>query len=319
MTRLPLRQGLDFSAEPPGSAAIKAIGCDFVLRYAVNDYRGLKQYEADDYAANGIDVAMVYEGAAAGIRGGYTQGLSDARYAHSVCVDRGLPATMPIYFACDYDIGPSEFQTLLMYLQGAGEAIGPARVGLYGGFSAIDLAANTGMVWLWQTSAWEYGRGLHPKSILYQHAYNYFVNGTNCDRTDAYAENFGQAAKFGVEGEASPPVTVPAFPKPDLPDFYDRVNGQRHPSAFKYNGRTFYPVRANVVALDATRVYTDPSRKTKAAADVATGQKIAVDWLTNDDEGHALLVNGNGYYYGAKFDPRLVPPAKRGGSVDLVP
>jgi hypothetical protein len=294
----PVRFGLDFSAEPPGSAAIKAVGRDFVVRYAARDWRGLKVYELADYRANGIDVAMVYESTEGRVREGYVAGAFDATYAHNFLAEMGLPVQMPVYFAVDYDMGPADVPAFYQYLQG--------------------------VKWLWQTSAWEYGRGLHPGALLYQHTYNYYVNGTNCDKTDAYAENFGQASKFegapAVDPAPAPPP-APLFPKPDLPDFYDRVNGHRHPSIFVYKGLKFYPVRAKVEALDTTLLRVKPKTTAKRAGDdIEAGQKIPVDWVTQDADKHLWLVNGNGYYYGAKFSPRLQLPVKRDGQVvELVP
>jgi hypothetical protein len=319
MARLPLRQGLDFSTEPPGSAAIKAIGRDFVVRYAARDWRGLKAYELADYRANGIDVAMVYESTEGRVKEGYVAGAFDATYAHNFLVEMGMSNLMPIYFAVDYPLQPGDVPALYQYLQGADDAIGAARVGIYGGFAAIDAAAKTGVKWLWQTSAWS--SSLHPQALLYQHEYNFYVLATNCDKTDAYAANFGQESLFGSnDGEETVP-SPPTFPKPDLPDFYDRVNGQRHPAIFVYKNRKYYPVRAMVKALDTTLMRVKPSRDAKRAGDdIPVGQKIPVDWVVQDADKHLWLVNGNGYYYGAKFSPRLQLSVKRDGQVvELVP
>lgn len=318
--RQPLRLGLDFSDAPPGSGAIKAVGRNFVVRYAARDWRGLKVHELADYRANGIDVAMVYESNVGRIQEGHPAGAYDATYAQGFLLEMGMSPTMPIYFAVDYSMPLSDVPRLYAYMQGAGEVIGPERVGIYGGWTAIEAAASTGCRWLWMTSngSWELGHELHPQAVLWQHIYNYYVNGTNCDKTDAYADNFGQESKFtGVH--VPPVIPKPRFPKPDLPDFYDRVNGHQHPSAFTYKNRRYYPVRQRIRAIEETRVLVSPSNKAEEAGDpVKAGQVIEVDWITTDSTGHIYPLNGDGYYRGSRFDPQLFPPKMRNGQVKAV-
>lgn len=319
---IPLRLGLDFSNDPPGSAAIRATGRDFVIRYAARDWRGLKRYELADYRANGIDVAMVYESTEGRVREGYVAGAFDATYAHNFLAEMGLPNTMPIYFAVDFDIGEGDHAAFLQYLQGADDAIGAPRVGVYGGLNAITYAADTGVLWLWQTISWSGGfvnYHLHPKALLFQNRFNHWVSGTNCDDNDAYAKNFGQFSLFEDQEQSTPLPPPPLFPAPDLPDFYDRVNGQRHPSAFRYKGRMYYPVRQRIRAIAETRMLTKPNnRAAKAGANLPAGALIEVDWLTSDAAGHTYPLNGDGYYRGSRFEPQLFLPEKRGEPISIV-
>ena len=103
-------EGVDYSTYPPGGAALKAAGKQFVVRYLADDWRGLAYQnpnEIADLKAHGIEIAVVYESAANRMLGGYAAGAVDAVYAQNVLLRRGLPADQPIYFACDFDASPA--------------------------------------------------------------------------------------------------------------------------------------------------------------------------------------------------------------------
>lgn len=302
----PILLGVDYSAGYPSAQSLVSAEKQFVCRYAVLDWRGIKPLEITDLRAKNLGIVLVHEADEDRLLDGYNAGVYDAQSAQNVVNIRGLDHNMVIYFAADYDFSTeSQRVRIIDYMRGAISVLGLDRVGIYGGYTVIEWCHAAGVAaYFWQTSAWEYGRGLHQASNIYQNAYNKWIGGVNCDLTNSYKE------KFGAESEAThkPPIVIPAFPKAHLPEFYDRVNAQKHPSSFKFEGLTFFPERSRVHALAETRVYTWVDRKTVAAEPVAADRLVTVDWITKDEDDHLWLVNGNGYYYGSKFDPYLTIP-----------
>lgn len=302
-----VKRGADYSAGYPTADSLVAAGIQAVARYAVLDWRGIKPDEIVGLRAKGIDIALVHEADENRLIDGYAAGVYDATSAHNVLLTRGLNPKMPLYFACDFDAAPSDQPAIDQYLKGAGDAIGKERVGIYGGYWVVKRCMeNKTARFGWQTSAWSGGQ-LYPDAHLYQYAYNRWIGGVNCDLTDAYQDNFGQEAAADSKPQPSP---GPLYPAPHLPDFYDRVNAQSHPSSFRFEGYRFYPVRSKVTAEDETRVYTWVDRKTVAGEPVMPGRKIAVDWILEGPDKHVWLCNGSGYYYGAKYEPRLQIPTR---------
>lgn len=301
-------RGVDYSArsDAMNAAALKAAGMAFAVRYLADDWRGIDAAEYAELAAGGIQVVAVYEGY--GDRrqfSGEAQGITDAVYAQGKLLRTGMPAGMPVYFATDWDAQAWDMDTIAAYLAGAGTVLGDNRVGVYGGYSVIDAMERRGVRWLWQTSAWEYGRGLHPAAHLYQHTYNYFIAGTNCDLTDAYKPHYGQHTDYLAPAK-------PAYPAPVLPPWFARVGNGPGRSAARFAGRVWYPQSGRVEALTDTYVYTQPDTKSPHAGPVVTaGTKIAPAWAFAGDDGHIWLVTDAGYYYGGKFNPAIRLPEPR--------
>jgi Domain of unknown function (DUF1906) len=207
---MPPLEGVDYSHHPansPGSAALKAAGKHFAVRYVVgqDDPRGITTAECAELLAGGVDVVAVYEGTANRMLDGEPAGEYDAMRAHAFLIEVGLPATMPIFFACDFDASTqSELAAIRGYLRGAASMLTLGRTGVYGGYTVIQDCYSMGAASLyWMTSAWDYGRGVHPAACLYQYAYNVMINGTNCDATQALMENYGQATRY-----LAPPTTT---------------------------------------------------------------------------------------------------------------
>lgn len=201
------------------AAAIKGAGKVGVLRYCVGDKapsgRGITAAEYAAYKAAGLEVALFYEGSASWMLGGYNAGVSAAQNAQANIVSAGMPPTQPVIFAHDTDPDPSQWAAIDACLNGAASVIGWPRVGAYGGWLLIDYLAGGGTVkLLCQTSAWEYGRGVHPAATLYQYQYNQYFAGTNCDLVRVMKEPYGQASLY-VKGNPVPTTPAPApAPKP---------------------------------------------------------------------------------------------------------
>ena len=147
---------IDFSAARPKGKDIKALGIDGVLRYlCTSDWKRLTADEVKDYHANGLGIGVVFEDAANNPLGGKKQGVADATKALSQANALGFPASVPIYFAVDFDTTPAQQATIDEYLRGAASVIGADRVGVYGSFYVVErCAANKTAKWFWQTLAW---------------------------------------------------------------------------------------------------------------------------------------------------------------------
>lgn len=305
------REGVDFSRGGfPGSAALKAAGKSFVVRYVVGDLspmgRGITAAEYAEYVAGGIDVAVVWEGAENRITAGFAAGKTDARDAQAHLVQAGMPTRMPIYFACDFDAGVDDMAAIDDYVHGCAAVLGNERVGIYGGYSVMAHCATVSSArWFWQTSAWEYGRGLHPAAHLYQYEYNVWVVGVNCDACRALVDNFGQAAKFIAE----------PFPQADLPPWWADQLASADPHDDSYNGAHWMVARRSVVALANTYRYTKPDIKSpKSGPPIKTRDKVAIervfDLQTTDAKGKKktvqwLVTRDGDYIFGGRFSPRL--------------
>jgi hypothetical protein len=147
------------------------------------------------------------------MRLGGAAGQADAANAQANLVAAGLPPTMPVYFACDYDATPGDQGAIDAYLRGAATVLGAGRVGIYGGYWIVSRCAeNQSAKWFWQTTAWS-GGNIFPGNHLYQHGYNLFIAGTNVDATRALQDNYGQASKFRGGKPAPQPKPVVAYPE----------------------------------------------------------------------------------------------------------
>jgi hypothetical protein len=220
-------EGCDFSttahAFSPSVDALRAAGKSRVGRYAVSDkspdWRGITAAEYARYLAAGIDVFFIWEGTAEWMLGGYNAGVAAAQNAQANIVGVGAPPIVPVYFAHDIDPQPDQWAAIDACLNGCAAVMGWERVGAYGGWLLIDYLAQGGTVkWLWQTSAWQYGRGLHQAATLYQYDYNQWIDGTNCDSVRALRDNYGQASKFLAGAQPQPqPQPQPEAPAPPPP------------------------------------------------------------------------------------------------------
>ena len=207
-------EGVDYSTFPPSPDALKAAGKAFAVRYLARDSRGLdwtKTGEADALKAAGIDLVSVFESTAERALDGREAGQTDAATANLWLLALGLPATMPIYFAVDFDATPGQQAAIDDYFNGAGTILGAERVGVYGGYWIVSrCAANGSASWFWQTSAWSGGQWFTGNHIE-QYAYSMLIDGTDCDLDRAVKDSYGQRSMY----EAAPVPPVPVSPYPD--------------------------------------------------------------------------------------------------------
>lgn len=187
---------VDYPWSHPGAGALKAYGVQGVMRYLSHDAtKTLQRPEADDLAAHGIPMGVVFEDMATRAMDGFQAGANDAQVAVQMASGKRkgysnleMPSDRPIYFAADFD---SQWPQIAQYYAGAASVLGKDRVGIYGGLAAITGAANAGYRWLWQTVAWS-GGVWHPKATLRQELGEVTINTVQCDVNDHQQADWGQ-------------------------------------------------------------------------------------------------------------------------------
>ncbi|MFI9510406.1 glycoside hydrolase domain-containing protein [Nocardia sp. NPDC052566] len=192
-----MRFGLDYAAGRPGGAAIRAAGFDFVVRYLSDGGPSLPgklltPAEADDLRAHDISIVSNWETTATRMLDGYGAGIVDARTGLAQVLRCGGRRDRPIYFSADFDTTPQDQAAVNAYLEGAGTVLGPANVGVYGGYWSISRALDAGCAsWAWQTEAWS-GDNLESRRNIHQTRRQVVVGGVLCDVNMAMTTDFGQ-------------------------------------------------------------------------------------------------------------------------------
>lgn len=208
--------GIDYAFNPhPSTTAIKAGHYGFVCRYisslAINDRNGknLLKSELSNFLKAGIDVVVVAEEGASDMLAGHARGVERGKHAQAVVKALGM-ASIPVYFACDFDATEAEQAPINAYLDGAASVIGRNRVGIYGGYWPLSRAMKAGKAqWGWQTYAWSGGNwysGAHIRQV--HNGIN--VGGAACDLDVAMHTDFGQHPRPKI----APPLPIPDPPAP---------------------------------------------------------------------------------------------------------
>jgi Domain of unknown function (DUF1906) len=186
--------GVDYAWGRPGATALKTAGAQFACRYLSHDTTGknLSRSEADELAAAGIWIVVVWEDSADRALQGHAAGVADAIAAASQAAGCGMPGDRPIYFAVDFDATPAQQATINAYLDGAASVLGRQRIGIYGGFGPVSRAMAAGhAAWGWQTYAWSssnWWAGAH----INQYLNDQVINGVGLDYDRALTTDYGQ-------------------------------------------------------------------------------------------------------------------------------
>jgi hypothetical protein len=186
-------EGVDFSYARPGGAALVAAGKHFVVRYIrPGDGRSLTTAEIADYRAHGLAICLVFESTANRALSGKAAGAADAISAQSNAAALGIPTTVSIYFAVDFDAAASQYVAIDAYLQGAASVIGLARTGIYGHAALMAHCQSVKTASrFWQTYAWSRGT-VFPGYDLYQYLNGQTINGSAVDFCRALKADYGQ-------------------------------------------------------------------------------------------------------------------------------
>lgn len=200
---------IDYAGGVPSAVEVKRLSHIGAVRYLSDDRtRGslpakpIKKNEIDDYAANGLDLAFVWQFGKkkdSDVLRGRAGGLVDAREADRRLNELGM-AGWPVFFAVDFDITLAQWNTVAVeYFRAAVEVLGRARVGIYGHSRVCDWAVEDGVVadlgdgksLLWQTAAWSRGV-IHSRAVLYQNPGNRMVGSVPVDINDVLHLYWGQ-------------------------------------------------------------------------------------------------------------------------------
>ena len=162
---------LDYSFARPDPAQIKADGFDGVLRYLAPLNEGgkiLTKGEVDALQAQGLAIGLVWESYANRALEGSPAGVEDATEALRQARALGVPDSVPIFFAVDFDATPEQQAAINSYFDGVASVIKPDDIGMYGGFWPMSRAFDAGKIkWGWQTYAWS-GGNWDPRAQLRQ-------------------------------------------------------------------------------------------------------------------------------------------------------
>lgn len=185
--------GVDYAWSRPGGAALKAAGMRFAARYLSADLtKNITRAEANDLAAHGVNVVVVWETTQRRATAGRAAGAADARTALGQATAAGMPSGRPIYFAIDYDAPESDQSAIDAYFSGVASVLGLARTGAYGGYWPLSRLKTAGLArWFWQTAGWSGSNrlsGMH----LWQPASTVTINGVSCDHDTAMTADYGQ-------------------------------------------------------------------------------------------------------------------------------
>lgn len=203
-------EGVDYAFTKPPVSALVAAGKRFAVRYggAGTADKWLRPSEMDALTRAGIAVVSNVEGTADGMNRGYNVGYAWAQAADEHFRVCGMPPTRPIYLSADWDVQPHQWGNVRAALQGAADAIGPGRVGLYGGRRVIEWAQrDRAAQWYWQTYAWSgnptvWVGGTH----IQQYRNGVPLGGATVDLNRSMTVDFGQ---WGVGMDLSDKLRAP--------------------------------------------------------------------------------------------------------------
>lgn len=205
------REGIDCSYAKPSGAELKHANRLCAVLYITDPgpgNKGITQEEYDDYAANGVVMAFVWELGTSAVLDGYERGVADAtRAQHNLNALHGPSNRRPIYFAIDFDIQPNQYTAAGDYFRGVNSVIGARRTGAYGHHNVLSwLAASKLIAFRFQTYAWS--DGIEGANAVYQYDNDNRLGSGTVDFCRMYAGNWGQ------KGVLLAPAPKPAAHRP---------------------------------------------------------------------------------------------------------
>ena len=191
-TKLPI-EGCDYVSGPT-PAELKAAGKQFVCRYlsTPGNPKNLTKAEAARLRAADISIVLVFETTAKRALSGFAVGKDDARSARAQARAIGVPDSVPLYFAVDFDPVGAELARVAAYIQGTASILGIGGTGVYGGIDACK-ACHSSCHWFWQTYAWSGGKWYEGNHIE-QYANGVKIGGHSVDLDRAVKAEYGQWA-----------------------------------------------------------------------------------------------------------------------------
>lgn len=197
--------GVDYSDARPTPSSLTAAGSSFAVRYVSTsgNSKNISLSEAQSLLAAGQQIIIVDETTGTEMENGESQGVTDADAAVTEAEAAGAPSNFFCYFAADFD---PDTQTLLndidQYLQGADSVLGVSRVGIYGGYAAVQSALAGGYASKgWQTEAWSSGEEYSGVTLFQNNNATSFISG--CDADVGIGSNWGQWTPAGLSASAT--------------------------------------------------------------------------------------------------------------------
>ena len=195
-------------------AELKAAGRDFIGRYLPVEgamWRRVTPAELDAATAAGIDYFFWFQNSTA-LRclDGFAAGVEDAQEALLALDSLDLPATTPVYYTVDMNLGDGS--AIDGYFLGINSVVPVAQVGVYGNYTAIDWVYQRGLAtYFCQTNAWSDPRGWHPQARMHQDVTQHMIGGVYVDRLTVTAADLVSAAA------ATSPTPASSAPAPGRP------------------------------------------------------------------------------------------------------
>lgn len=202
--------GYDAAWSPPTPAQLVAAGAKFFIGYLSSDpSKNILDGERKALHAAGLDVGLVFENEAGGMKNGYSHGRLDAASAYDQAIALGVPAGVCIYFACDWDATPAQQAAINAYMDGVREVFaGRYQHGAYAGYYPLKRLFDAGKIMQgWQTYAWSGGQ-LDERAAIYQYLNGVKVAGHDCDLNKRFADGGLWNAKGVVMANSAPWPTV---------------------------------------------------------------------------------------------------------------
>ncbi|HEX6682847.1 MAG TPA: DUF1906 domain-containing protein [Candidatus Limnocylindrales bacterium] len=266
-------EGVDYAWSRPNIGQLAAAGKRFACRYGGPGSSGkqLDPGEAQALSAAGIAIVANAEGAADGLLGGFSVGVSWARDADQHFRACGMPPGRPIYLSVDFDVQSGQWPPVANALRGAASVLGAGRVGVYGGRRAIEWARRDGVAqWFWQTYAWSSGVWV-PGSHIQQYANGVNFGGATIDLDRALVTDFGQWKIGEHDVELGDRIGTPDFPDRTYQQYLWDTHDALHRRFTQHAART----EAALAAI-AAKVDIDPAELEAVKAAAAEGARTGV-------------------------------------------
>ena len=186
-------QGCDY-VSGPSTAQLKAAGIHFVCRYlsTPGNSKNLTLAEVKDLHAAGISIVLVFETTGKRALGGRAAGIQDALSARKQAIALGAPASVPIYFAVDFDTVGAAVTKATDYIGGAASVLGASRIGVYGGGRIVAACAKLRVCkWFWQTTAASSWGTPYSGRHIEQYANGHSIGGHSVDLDRALKTPYG--------------------------------------------------------------------------------------------------------------------------------
>lgn len=223
-------EGVDYSGDRPSGLCLYSHGKRFVGRYfgPGGTWKHATAAEVRAILASGMAIFALAEGDEGDALTGFQTGVQHATQARAHIVRCGLPSTLPIYYAVDFDAQPHQFAAIRRYFDGCASVTGRGQVGIYAGVDVIEWAgANDVARWFFQTYAWSrkrWSRRNHVEQYLNRQT----VCGAKVDLCRNKAGDFGQYPR-PQQTVGDVPVTPPdttASVSWEFSDLLDGLSGQ---------------------------------------------------------------------------------------------